>query len=93
MFFWCCGIREIVVVSFLGPVETCTSRIYLYNGISNAPNGDHMQNLRPQGVGISTTPIGAHKSFGVSSPRVRVLDVKGFLIYSLNFKKAFRSSL
>jgi hypothetical protein len=29
----------------------------------------------PREVDVSTTPIGAHKPFGVSSPRVRVLDV------------------
>jgi hypothetical protein len=33
-----------------------------------------MQKLRPREVDVSTTPIGAHKPFGFSSSRVRVLD-------------------
>jgi hypothetical protein len=42
-----------------------------------------MQKLRPREVDISSTPIEVDKPLGVSSPRVRVLDVYGFLIYVL----------
>jgi hypothetical protein len=45
-----------------------------------------MQNLCPWEVDVSTTPIRAHKPFGVSSFGVRVLD----FIY---VKKAFGASL
>jgi hypothetical protein len=46
-----------------------------------------MQKLCPREVDVSTTPIGAHKPFGVSSSgRVRVLD----FIY---VKKEFGASL
>jgi hypothetical protein len=53
----------------------CTSRLDLSNEYSSAPNGDRMQKLCPREVDVSTTPIGAHKPFGVSSSGVRVLDV------------------
>jgi hypothetical protein len=52
----------------------------------SAPNEDRMQKLRPWEVDVPTTPIEAHKPFGVSSSRVRVLD----FIY---VKKASRASL
>jgi hypothetical protein len=42
--------------------------------------------VTPSEVDVSTTPIEAHKPFGVSSSRVRVLD----FIY---VKKAFGASL
>jgi hypothetical protein len=34
-----------------------------------------MKNLHPQEVDVSTTPIRAHKNFGISSHGVRVLDI------------------
>jgi hypothetical protein len=34
-----------------------------------------MKKLCPQEVDVSTTPIRAHKTFGVLSPGVRVFDV------------------
>jgi hypothetical protein len=37
-------------------------------------NGDRMPKLRPREVDVPTYPNGAH-SLGVSSPRVRSLDV------------------
>jgi hypothetical protein len=49
--------------------------IYLVSCISSAPNKDRMQNLLPREVDVSTTPIGAHKPFHISSSGVRVLDV------------------
>jgi hypothetical protein len=52
----------------------------------SAPNGDRMQKLHPWEVDVSTTPIGAHKPFGFSSSRVRVLDFT-------YVKKALRASL
>jgi hypothetical protein len=57
--------------------------IYLYDEVSNTQNQDRMQNLHPLEVNVSTSPIGVHKSFGISSPQVRVLDVYSFLIYYL----------
>jgi hypothetical protein len=64
----------------------CSSRLDLSNELSCAPNEDRMQKLRPREVDVSTTPIGAHKPFGVSSSGVRVLDF-------LYVKKAFGASL
>jgi hypothetical protein len=54
--------------------------------VSNTPNKDRMKKLCPWEVDVSTTCIRAHKPFGVSSSRVRVLD----FIY---VKKAFGASL
>ena len=54
--------------------KSCSSRIDLTNELLSAPNGDRMQKLCPLEVDISTTPIEAHKPFGFSSSRVRVLD-------------------
>jgi hypothetical protein len=48
--------------------------IDLSNEVWNGSNGDHMPKLRPQEVDVPTYPNGAH-SLGVSSPRVRSLDV------------------
>jgi hypothetical protein len=45
-----------------------------------------MQKLFPWEVDVSTTPIGAHKPFGVSSSRVRVLDF-------ISIEKSSRASL
>jgi hypothetical protein len=39
------------------------------------PQTEIVQKLRRREVDVSTTPIGAHKPFGVSSYEVRVLDV------------------
>jgi hypothetical protein len=66
--------------------KSCSSRIDLSNELSSAPNEDRMQKLRPWEVDVSTTPIGAHKPFGFSSSRVRVLDFT-------YVKKALRASL
>jgi hypothetical protein len=67
-------------------MESCTSHIDLSDEVSNAPNKDHMQKLRPREVDVSTTPIGARKPFGLSSSGVRVLDFH-------YVKKAFGASL
>jgi hypothetical protein len=69
--------------SCIGLFKMCTPWLDLSDKVSSTPNRDHMQNLRPRKVDISTTPIGAHKPFGVSSFEVRVLDVYGFIIYAL----------
>jgi hypothetical protein len=45
-----------------------------------------MQKLHPREVGVSTTPIRAHKPFGFLSPEVKVLDFT-------YVKKAFGASL
>jgi hypothetical protein len=34
-----------------------------------------MKNVCPREVDVSTTPMGAHKPFGVSYSEIRVLDV------------------
>jgi hypothetical protein len=60
---------------YIGPFTMCTPQLDLCDGVLSAPNGDHMQKLHPQEVDVSTTPIVAHKHFGVSSYRVMVLDV------------------
>jgi hypothetical protein len=59
----------------LGHEKMCFPQLDLSDEVSSTPNGDRMQKLRPREVDVSTTPIGAHKPFGVSSPGVRVLDV------------------
>jgi hypothetical protein len=38
-----------------------------------------MQKLRPHEVDVPTYAIEAHMNFGASSPRVRFLDVYGFM--------------
>jgi hypothetical protein len=48
------------------------------------PNKDRMQKLRPWEIDVPTTPIGAHKTFGISSFGVRVLD----FIYVKNASRA-----
>jgi hypothetical protein len=55
--------------------KMCTPWIDIFYKVSSAPNGDLMQKLRRREVDVSTTPIGAHKPFGVSSPGVRVFNV------------------
>jgi hypothetical protein len=54
--------------------KSCSPRIDLSNEVWNASNGDRMPKLRPREVDVPTYPNGAH-SLGVSSPRVRSLDV------------------
>jgi hypothetical protein len=61
----------------------CTPQLELSDKISSTLNKYRMQKLRPREVDVSTTPIGAHKPFGVSTFGVMVLDVLGFLIYDL----------
>jgi hypothetical protein len=64
----------------------------LSNEVSNAPNGDRMQKLCPREVDVSTTPIRAHKPFGISSSGLGfwMFRVFSFIIY---VKKAFGASL
>jgi hypothetical protein len=59
--------------SFFSP-KICSHRIDLSNKVWNASNRDRMPKLRPREVDVPTYPNGAH-SLGVSSPRVRYLDV------------------
>jgi hypothetical protein len=54
--------------------QNCSPRIDLSNEVWNASNRDRMPKLRPREVDVPTYPNGAH-SLGVSSPRVRYLDV------------------
>jgi hypothetical protein len=74
IFFLRLGAQEIAIGFILGPVGMCSYQLYLSNKLSCTPNKDCMQKLHPRKVDISTTPIGAHKPFGVSSSGVRVLD-------------------
>jgi hypothetical protein len=69
----------------------CTPHIYLFGRVLRNPNGDQKKKKIPREFDVSTTPIWANKPFGVSSSGVRVLDVYGFLIYSL-CEKAFGAS-
>jgi hypothetical protein len=64
----------------------------LSDGVSSAPNKDCMQKLHPREVDVSTTPIGAHKPFGVSSLGLGfwMFRVLSFMLY---VKKAFGASL
>ena len=55
--------------------KSCSSRIYLSNELLSTPNEDRMKKLHPWEVDVSTTPIGAQNTFGVSSSKVRVLEV------------------
>jgi hypothetical protein len=54
--------------------KICIPQIDISNEVWNASNGDRMPKLRPREVDVPTYPNGAH-SLGVSSPRVRSLDV------------------
>jgi hypothetical protein len=54
--------------------KSCIPRIDLSNEVWNASNRDRMPKLHPREVDVPTYPNGAH-SLGVSSPRVRSLDV------------------
>ena len=62
--------RVMVNGFFLGPFHYCTPQQDLSNNLLNDPNGDHMQKLRPQEVGIPTYHLGARKIVGVSYSRV-----------------------
>ena len=55
-------------------IKSCSPRIDISNEVLSMSNRDHMQKLRPREVGVAIYQNGAH-SFGVSSPRVRFLDV------------------
>jgi hypothetical protein len=77
------GSTQTIVKGMSRPTGMCNSWLDLSNRLSSVQNKDCMQKLRPQEVGIPTNPIGAHKPFGVSSPRVGFLDFYGFLIVSL----------
>jgi hypothetical protein len=57
------------------PNKMCFPWLDHFDEVSSAPNKVHIQKLCPREVDVSTTPIGAHKPFGVSSPGVRVLDI------------------
>jgi len=59
----------------LAIAKSFTSWLDLSNNILSAPNRNRRKKLRPREVDVSTTPIKAHKPFGVSTSRVRVLDV------------------
>jgi hypothetical protein len=59
----------------IGLFIMCTSHLDLSYRLLIAQNRDHMQNLCPQEVDISTNNIRAHKPLGISSSRVRFLDV------------------
>ena len=54
--------------------KSCIPRIDLSNEVWNASNVDHMPKLCPRKVDVPTYPNGTH-SLGVSSPRVRSLDI------------------
>jgi hypothetical protein len=75
MFFWHQTFDEYEFVSnLIFTISSCIPWIDLSNGVSSTPNEDRMQKLHPREVDVSTTPIGAHKPFGFSSSKVRVLD-------------------
>ena len=63
--------------------KSCSPRIELSNDVSCASNGDSMPKLRPWEVETPIYPNGAH-SCGVSSPRVRILDVEGSPLFLNN---------
>ena len=62
-----------IVDQFFSP-KSCIPQIYLSNEVWNVSNGDRMPKLRPQEVDVPIYQNGAH-SLGVSSPRIRYLDV------------------
>jgi hypothetical protein len=66
--------------------KMCIPQIDLSNELLCTPNEDRMQKLCPWEVDVSTTPIGAHKPFGISSFRVRVLD---FIYVKKDFGASF----
>jgi hypothetical protein len=44
--------------NYFGTIENRSSQLDLSNGVSNTPNEDRMQKIRPWEVDVSTTPIG-----------------------------------
>jgi hypothetical protein len=67
--------------------------LHLSDELSNTPNGDRMQNLRPQKVDVSTTPIiGPTNLLAFHLPRLGfwMFRVLSFMLY---VKKAFEASL
>jgi hypothetical protein len=80
------------LLACIGLFRMCTPWLDLSNLVSSAPNKDRMQKLCPREVDISTTPIGAHKPFGISSSGLGfwMFRVFSFMLY---VKKAFGASL
>ena len=70
-------------------IHHSTPRRDLSNGLLNDPNGDHMQKLCPQEVGLQIYHFGVNKIVGVSSSRVvfRVFLLPCFML------KGFLASL
>jgi hypothetical protein len=64
--------HPISLLGCIGPFLMCTPWLDLSDGVVSTPNRDSMQNLFPREVDVS---IESHKPFGVSSFRIRVLDV------------------
>jgi hypothetical protein len=62
------------VSSMCSHIKSCSPRIDLSNEVLSASNEDRMPKLHPREVDVPIYPNGAH-SLGVSSPRVRSLDV------------------
>jgi hypothetical protein len=55
--------------------KMCTSQLDLSNGLLEHPKQRSYAKVVPPEVDVSTNHIEAHKPFGVSSSRVRFLDV------------------
>lgn len=68
----------------MGLVEMYTSQVDLSNGIPSEPKKNHMQKLQPRELNIPTNLIGATNLFFISPPRVKCLDIYGFLIATLS---------
>jgi hypothetical protein len=60
---------------YIGLSKICTFCLDLPDRVPSTTNKDRMKKLCHLEVDVSTTPIEAHKPFGVSSFGVRVLDV------------------
>jgi hypothetical protein len=67
--------------AFIAKFGICTPWLDLFDEVSSSPNKYHMQTLCAREVDVSTTLIGAHKPFVVSSSGFRVLS---FMIYVKN---------
>jgi hypothetical protein len=80
---------------FLSLAKNCSPWIVLSNELLCALNKDHMQKLCPQEIDISTNHLGARKTFGVPSSRVRILMFVDFssLCFWIHDKRPFLASL
>jgi hypothetical protein len=68
-----------IFMVFPSPTNNCISRSNISNELLNTPNKDCMQKLHPRKVDTSTNHLETHRPFVASPPKVKVLEIKGYL--------------